>query len=397
MIAHLTRFNQTELQQIRPQQTRRQQTEPKPRSDTALADLRPCTSVIAKKSVTEKHPHILSNYLGLGCLLILLLLTMQVKAENSAVANPLAVISQPITAPSTSTSATPVKEISAAKTVIAKPTASAIAVADLPSLNQPIIDTAKVLSATEMQSLSQQILALRQQQHIQMGVVIVNTTGEQPIFDYALQVAERWKLGAKGQDDGLLMVIAVQDKRIQILTGYGLEGVLPDIVVGRIIRDNISPAFKQQQYAQGIENAISRISSIVQADAKTQSTNTNHPSAQNKGDAQVSSPLQQALFLMLIVLLVAGGMSYFIKPITSAWYAAPVAAGLGLYCNAGILPSIAIGLGVFILVATTFAQIILQIGLQLLLSGGRSGGSSGGGGYSGGGGGFGGGGASGSW
>lgn len=273
---------------------------------------------------------------------------------------------------------------------------TAIAVAELPSLNQPIIDTAKALTPSQLQTLSQQILQLRQQHQIQMGVVIVNTTGEQDIFDYALEVAERWKLGNKGQDDGLLMLIAVQDRRIQILTGYGLEGVLPDIVVGRLIRNEMQPAFKQQQYAQGIANAINRIRLIMQGDTQTSKPNAgSNDLAASSSQTSSASPLQQALLLMLVVLLGAGAVSYFVKPLNCAYPAAPLIACLAWYSGVGILPSIALALMVFILVATTFAQILLQIGLQLLLSAGRSRG--GGGGYSGGGGGFGGGGASGSW
>src|SRR5690606_18348375 len=122
----------------------------------------------------------------------------------------------------------------------------------LPSLNEPVIDQANILSPAEKQTISQRILNLHNAGKGQIGVVIVPTTGQEDIFDYSMRVADRWQLGSKEHDNGLLMTIAVNDHRIQILTGYGLEGVLPDIVAGRIINNKITPFFKQGQYAEGI-------------------------------------------------------------------------------------------------------------------------------------------------
>ena len=121
---------------------------------------------------------------------------------------------------------------------------------DLPSLNKPVIDQANILSPAEKQQFSQRILKLYNEGKGQIGVVIVPTTGQEDIFDYSMRVAEAWQLGSAKRDNGLLMTIAINDRRIQILTGYGLEGVLPDIVAGRIIHDKITPFFKQGQYAQ---------------------------------------------------------------------------------------------------------------------------------------------------
>ncbi len=263
-----------------------------------------------------------------------------------------------------------------------------IAVADLPTLNQPIIDTVNLLNSAQNQALSQQILQLYQQQTVQIGVVIVNTTADVAIFDYAMQVAEQWKLGEKGKDNGLLMLIAVQDQRVQILTGYGLEGVLPDIVIGRIIRDDLRPLFQQQQYAQGIQVAISRISEKVKAQSITPQAGTASGTTE-----KINTPLQKALMFALLVVVLATFASFMMAPRKSAIIAAPIAVGLGLYSGVGVFASLAIGVGVFVLVMTTLSQILLQVALQML-GGGR--GSSGGG-YSGGGGRFGGGGASGSW
>ncbi|MDA3495564.1 TPM domain-containing protein, partial [Acinetobacter sp. AOR33_HL] len=136
----------------------------------------------------------------------------------------------------------------------------------LPTLNQPVIDQANILSEAEKQQLDQKILSLYQQGKAQIGIVIVPTTGQEDIFDYALRVGEKWQLGSSKRDNGLLIAVAVNDRRIQILTGYGLEGVLPDIVASRIIRNQITPYFKQAQYAQGLSAGIDEIGRILNLD-----------------------------------------------------------------------------------------------------------------------------------
>lgn len=142
----------------------------------------------------------------------------------------------------------------------------------LPTLNQPVIDQAKILSPAEIQQLDQKILNLYQQGKAQIGVIIVPTTGQEAIFDFALRAGEKWQLGSAKRDNGLLIAIAINDRNIQILTGYGLEGVLPDVVLSRIIRNQITPAFKQGQYAQGISAGLDEITRIVNLDPETKLT-----------------------------------------------------------------------------------------------------------------------------
>ena len=110
------------------------------------------------------------------------------------------------------------------QTQVANDMADGESIRGLPTLNQPVIDQANVLSETEKQQLSQKILNLYQQGKAQIGIVIVPTTGQEDIFDYALRVGEKWQLGSSKRDNGLLIAVAINDHRIQILTGYGLEG-----------------------------------------------------------------------------------------------------------------------------------------------------------------------------
>ena len=263
----------------------------------------------------------------------------------------------------------------------------------LPTLNEPVIDQANILSASEKQQISARILKLNEQAKAQIGVVIVPTTGQEDIFDFAIRVAEQWKLGSQKQDNGLLMAIAINDRRIQIATGYGLEGILPDIVASRIIRNNITPYFKQNQFAQGIDAGLVEIETILNMDPEI-ATQAAQELKERQAQALHEQQAKEKTFNTALIILIAGIFgSFVVGKRLSASTAAVAGTVAGLVNGAGLLTSLLIGGGIFFLLITTIAQILLQA----VLSGGGRGGGSGGGGYRGGGGGFGGGGASGSW
>lgn len=282
---------------------------------------------------------------------------------------------------------------------VANDMAEAESIRGLPTLNQPIIDQANILNATDKQQLEQKILNLYQQGKAQIGVIIVPTTGQEAIFDFALRTGEKWQLGSAKRDNGLLMAIAVNDRKIQILTGYGLEGVLPDVVLSRIIRNKITPYFKQGQYAQGISAGLDEISRIVNQDPEiaqqvAQDLKDRHDQTLREQQAK-DNTLTMGLFI-----LIAGIVgSFIVGNRLSASTAAVAATVAGLVNGAGLVMSLLLGIGIFFLLITSLAQLVFQ---AFLSGGGRGGGRGGfgggsGGGYSGGGGSFGGGGASGSW
>lgn len=282
---------------------------------------------------------------------------------------------------------------------IANDLAEGESIRGLPTLNEPVVDQANLLSAGEKQEISQRILNLHKQGKAQIGVVIVPTTGQEDIFDFAMRVAEKWQLGSAKQDNGLLMAIAVNDHRIQILTGYGLEGVLPDIVVSRIIRNQITPYFKQAQYTQGIDAGLAEIERILNMDPEI-AANAAQELKERQEKALHEQQAKEKTFSTALLILIAGIIGSFIvgKPL-SASTAAVAGTVAGLVNGAGLLTSLLIGGGIFFLLITAIAQTIFQL---VLSSAGRGGGGGrggfGGGGFSGGGGGgFGGGGASGSW
>lgn len=275
--------------------------------------------------------------------------------------------------------------------------------ATLPDLNSPIIDQANLLSSAEQQALSQQILNIYQAGRAQIGLIILPSTGQEPIFDYATRVFSAWKLGQQKIDNGLLIVLAVNDHRIQILTGYGLEGVLPDVVLKRIIEEQITPQFRQNNYAQGLGTGLQKIDSILQLDPEVAKNSAEQLKRQQQAEAQQQASMQNSLIILVVLCLGGIFAALFLGKSLSASIAGAVGVGWGLSSGLGLIGSLLLGGGVFFLLISSIAQLILSGFLRGGgggFGGGRGGGfggGGGGGGYRGGGGGFGGGGASGSW
>lgn len=143
------------------------------------------------------------------------------------------------------------------QTVVSQPTFA---------LNQPVIDQAQILTPSENARLTEKIKKLWYQDHLmQAGVIIVPTTNPQPIFDYCMDKAKQWQLGDKTNNNGLLMCIAIQDKKMYILTGTGLEKALPDDKVKAIIKNHITPYFPKGEYYQGINAGLDEITKELTA------------------------------------------------------------------------------------------------------------------------------------
>lgn len=289
-------------------------------------------------------------------------------------------------------------------TTIPKKSTQAPVAADKLILNNPVIDEAKILSASDKQAIETKLRSLNDRGLAQAAVVIVPTTNGEDIFDYSMKVADRWKLGKKDTDQGLLMVVAVNDRKMYILTGYGLEGTIPDAVAKRIISDDITPRFKQGDYAGGITAGINRIEErlttdpaiLKQADANRVNTNSNAQSNQESG-----IPL---IFLGFFG-FVAG---MILTSILGRFFGSIATAGgivtLGTIFGAGLLGSMFVAFIVFLFLLFRGGGRGGRGGGGVVFlpgggfgGGGFGGGGFGGGGFGGGGGGFGGGGAGGDW
>lgn len=129
----------------------------------------------------------------------------------------------------------------------------------VPELRQQVTDITGTLSTSEQQSLTQQLQDITQKTRAQVAVLIVPSTGDDSIEQYATRVFNNWRLGDAKRNDGILIIVAWSDRTVRIQVGYGLEEKVTDALAGDIIRINMIPAFKQQKLAQGLELAINAL------------------------------------------------------------------------------------------------------------------------------------------
>ncbi|EKK1678565.1 TPA: YgcG family protein [Escherichia coli] len=126
----------------------------------------------------------------------------------------------------------------------------------VPELRQQVTDITGTLSTSEQQSLTQQLQDITQKTRAQVAVLIVPSTGDDSIEQYATRVFNNWRLGDAKRNDGILIIVAWSDRTVRIQVGYGLEEKVTDALAGDIIRSNMIPAFKQLKLAKGLELAI---------------------------------------------------------------------------------------------------------------------------------------------
>ncbi len=261
----------------------------------------------------------------------------------------------------------------------------------VPPLQARVTDLTATLDASQRQALEQALKAFEERKGAQLAVLIVPTTEPEAIEQYAIRVVDAWQLGRKGVDDGLLLLIAKDDRRLRIEVGRGLEGVVPDAVAKRIIAEVITPFFKRGDFYGGIEAGINQLIRIIDGEPLP---------PPRKKDARWSD-YEDFLWLSLFLVLAFGGMA-------RRWFGRLAGAGI----TGGVVGFVfwfIVGSLIGAALAGLIAFLVTLIiglggggrgGAGRWSSGGYSGGgwsSSGGGGFSGAGGSFGGGGASGSW
>ncbi len=273
---------------------------------------------------------------------------------------------------------------------------SAAAEVAVPPLKQRVTDLTATLDPAQVRALDARLAAFEARKGSQIAVLILPTTQPESIEEFGIRVAEAWKLGRKGIDDGVLLLIAKDDHRLRLEVGYGLEGALNDATAKRIISEIITPYFKRGEYYAGMDAGVTAIIKVVEGEPLP-------PPAGYSSDA-------------------AGAESGNLEQVIGAGFVIFMMGNILLRQLLGRLPSGlivggAIGLlvwGMLLSLALAIAAAIVAFLLSLAFGPGghgRSfpsgwgggtggwggGGSFGGGGFSGGGGGFGGGGASGGW
>ena len=260
----------------------------------------------------------------------------------------------------------------------------------IPPLTSPVTDLTGTLSRVEVNNLEGALRSFAQTRGSQVVILMVPTTDPEDIASYAIRVAEEWKIGREGIDDGVILLVAKDDRELRIEVGYGLEGAIPDAYAKRIIENLILPEFRNGQFYNGIADGVGAIIGLIEGEDLPAVTR-----AQQEG-ADPGDPLGNSLSLLMILAFI--GLS-IVKSLVKnkgakAAIAIVIAAVIGLLFANVVLFVVSLILS-FILM---FASGGSGRGGGIFYGGGFSGGGGGGfGGFSGGGGGFGGGGASGSW
>ncbi len=262
----------------------------------------------------------------------------------------------------------------------------AVAQVPVPALTGHITDQTGTLTAQQKSTLEQTLTAFEARKGSQLAVLMVASTAPEAIEQFALRVADQWKLGRKKVDDGVILVVAKDDRALRIEVGYGLEGVINDLTSKRIIDEIILPRFKAQDFYGGVAAGLQQMIRVV--DGEPLPAPSNRP-VEGLDGLQQYAP---ALFILALAL--------------GAVLRAALGKGVGAALTGGVVAIIAwfaLGAVSTALLAGALALSVTWIGVGMGRRGfggyhgsGR-GGMGGGGGFRGGGGGFGGGGASGRW
>lgn len=130
---------------------------------------------------------------------------------------------------------------------------------EVPYLQGRVTDDAEILSQAARQRISAKLKSHENETRNQVAVLTVTTLAGESIEEFAIRVFEAWQLGQQGQDNGILLIVVPQDRRMRIEVGYGLEGALTDLEAGRIIRDVMAPRFKSSDFDGGIESGVDHI------------------------------------------------------------------------------------------------------------------------------------------
>lgn len=267
--------------------------------------------------------------------------------------------------------------------------------AALPALTGRVVDRAEILSPEEEQSLTRKLETIENETSVQFVIATLPSLEGEPIEDYSIRLAGEWKIGQRGLDNGAIILVVPSERRIRIEVGYGLEPVIPDGLAGRIIRERIAPAFRDENYYQGLLAAVEGLELAARRE---------YPEAPATSREEPTVGFNPVVFLFLYFLVgVLGNVIGILFGVLAGALVFLVVGGslatiLGLW-------SLPVG-GLLGLFAVLFLRGLGKSGSWTYPSGGGyrggspgrfPGGFGGGGGFRGGGGSFGGGGASGSW
>jgi uncharacterized protein len=270
--------------------------------------------------------------------------------------------------------------------------------AKIPPLTSRVTDLTNTLSAAERQALEAKLAAWESQTGNQLVVLMLPSTQPEAIASYSIRVAEAWKIGRKGKDNGAVFIVAKDDRKSRIEVGYGLEGVLTDVTCRRILAETVAPFFRNNQFAQGIDAGVDQIISVVGKGEPLPDAPAAPPQRRHSGGIS----FETILIVLFVVVPVLGGIlrRIFGKAIGSTVGAGIIGAGAWFVVGSLAIALIAAVVAFIVMLTFGMGSGLVGRGGGVFIPGGGGGGGGfggGGGGFSGGGGGFGGGGASGDW
>lgn len=275
--------------------------------------------------------------------------------------------------------------------------AHAQALQPVPALTARVMDLTGTLTAEQRAGLEARLAAFERERGSQVVVLLVPTTAPEDITDYTQRVGDAWKIGRRDVGDGVLLVVAKNDRRVRIATTKAVEGALPDLLASRIIERAIVPHFRQGDFFGGLQAGVEQILAALAGEAlPPPGPATARPAAADGSD--VEGALVFAFFAVPVIAIVTRALlGRLLGAAATAGLAGLVGAGLGL--SAGWLALLVLGAFVLTLAGVSVGRGVRGGGPGGGWGGGIGGGWSGGGGgfTSGGGGNFGGGGASGRW
>jgi uncharacterized protein len=286
---------------------------------------------------------------------------------------------------------------------LAAAAAFAQGVLPVPPLTGRVVDQTATLTPAQAEALSGKLAAIETAHGAQVVILIVPTTAPEDIASFAQRVGEQWKVGRRDVGDGLVIVVAKNDRSVQIQVAKALQGAVPDIAAGRIISQQMVPAFRAGDYAGGLNTAVDRIGERIASEGLPAPTST-RPGGASRGQPSGGFDIQSiGIFLFIGVPILGGILSRVMGRKLGAVATGAAVGGLGWFLTTSLL--IAAGAGVVAL----FLVGVMGVGSSRggrggpIIWGGGGGGfgggfGGGGGGFSSGGGGnFDGGGASGRW
>lgn len=256
----------------------------------------------------------------------------------------------------------------------------------LPALNARVTDLTATLDPTQRGRLEAQLAAIERSGRAQIAVVLLPTTAPEAIEQFGIRLADAWKIGHKGADNGVIVIVAKDDRKMRIEVGYGLEGAVPDAIASRIVNERMAPAFRQGDFFGGLQAAVAALDQATGGSGAGVVADTPLPVPVAVGENWIE---------WLFMVVIGAGVLRKIFGLLGSFVAAAVAGWLG-YLLFGSLG--AAGIAALLVFLLSFLKMTSGVpGRGGGFDGGGGGFSGGGGGFSGGGGGFGGGGASGRW